>query len=101
MPIPTPDVPVPIADGSIFVALYDYSARTENELSFVKGEKLRVTSRDNENWWEAESLSSKKLGWVPSNYVAQDAAVEKNNWHHGKVCELKELSLFTKLTSNQ
>lgn len=29
-------------DDRIFVALYDYRARTDNEMSFKKGEKLRV-----------------------------------------------------------
>ena len=27
---------------NLVIALYDYVARTENEMSFVKGEKLRV-----------------------------------------------------------
>jgi hypothetical protein len=31
-----------LADASLFVALYDYTARTDSELSFSKGEKLRV-----------------------------------------------------------
>ena len=30
------------ADGLMYVALYDYTARTESELSFTTGEKLRV-----------------------------------------------------------
>lgn len=36
------DVPEVDDDGSLFVALYDYKARTENEMSFIKGDKLRV-----------------------------------------------------------
>lgn len=72
-------------DGTLFVALYDYKARTENEMSFQKGDKLRVRSRENENWWEAESLRTRAAGWIPSNYVAKDKSVEKNIWFHGKV----------------
>jgi hypothetical protein len=86
----------------MFVALYDYSARSESELSFQKGDKLRVRrfahgsnfvarskltnhSNDNENWWQAESLATKKIGYVPSNYIAAATSVEKNTWFHGKV----------------
>ena len=28
---------------TMFVALYDYNARTENEMSFKKGDQLRVS----------------------------------------------------------
>ena len=42
-------------------------------------------SNDNENWWQAESLSSKRIGYVPSNYIAAASGVEKNTWFHGKV----------------
>jgi hypothetical protein len=36
------DVETGTVEGGVFVALYDYQGRTENELSFAKGEKLRV-----------------------------------------------------------
>eukprot|EP00051_Salpingoeca_urceolata_P018662 m.264115 g.264115 ORF g.264115 m.264115 type:complete len:686 (-) comp19247_c6_seq8:39-2096(-) len=70
---------------NIFVALYDYSARTDNEMSFAKGEKLQVRRNDNVNWWEAESLKTHKVGWVPSNYVAPYKSLEKNVWYHGRI----------------
>lgn len=51
IPQPTPPVsPVPIipenepiqANSKIFVALYDYDARTDEDLSFRKGEHLEI-----------------------------------------------------------
>ena len=72
-------------DGTLFVALYDYKARTENEMSFAKGDKLRVRANDNPNWWLAESLRTHMEGWVPSNYIAPVKSVEKNVWYHGKI----------------
>ena len=39
-PIPSP---VPEDDGSLFIARYAYQARTSEDLSFEKGEKLKVT----------------------------------------------------------
>lgn len=47
---------------------------------------LCTRSNENENWWEAESLRTHSVGWIPSNYVAADKSVEKNVWFHGKVC---------------
>ena len=38
-----PPSPTPEDDGSIFVARYAYQARTAEDLSFEKGEKLRVS----------------------------------------------------------
>ena len=48
-PLPPPPAPVPaapVADGpDVFVALYDYEGRTVEDLSFRKGDKLRVSRR--------------------------------------------------------
>ncbi|KAK2490504.1 hypothetical protein MC885_004914 [Smutsia gigantea] len=48
---------------TLFIALYDYEARTEDDLTFTKGE-------NEGDWWEARSLSSGHTGYIPSNYVA-------------------------------
>eukprot|EP00042_Codosiga_hollandica_P058925 m.895756 g.895756 ORF g.895756 m.895756 type:complete len:756 (-) comp60001_c0_seq1:180-2447(-) len=82
----TPDpVEQGVVEGALFIALYDYQARTENELSFAKGEKLRVNSNEAETWWEAQSQTTNQIGWIPSNYVAPDTSVEQFNWFHGKI----------------
>ena len=39
------------------------------ELSFSKDEQLRVFKTANQNWWQAESLTTGAKGWIPSNYV--------------------------------
>jgi hypothetical protein len=41
-PIPQPDPELPNANTKIFVALYDYDARTDEDLSFRKGEHLEI-----------------------------------------------------------
>lgn len=42
-PVPIPDLNEPIQSNSkIFVALYDYDARTDEDLSFRKGEHLEI-----------------------------------------------------------
>lgn len=41
-PQPTVPPPLPEDDGSLFIARYAYQARTSEDLSFEKGEKLKV-----------------------------------------------------------
>ncbi|CAL8315157.1 unnamed protein product [Merluccius merluccius] len=55
---------------TLFMALYDYDARTAQDLSFRKGEKIQIINSTEGDWWEARSLSSGGCGFIPSNYVA-------------------------------
>ncbi|XP_066935439.1 SLIT-ROBO Rho GTPase-activating protein 3-like [Clytia hemisphaerica] len=49
------------------VALYNYTARTTKEVSFNKGDIIRVFSRTNVDWWDARVNG--KFGFVPVPYV--------------------------------
>jgi hypothetical protein len=42
VPIPPTEPELPNANTKIFVALYDYDARTDEDLSFRKGEHLEI-----------------------------------------------------------
>lgn len=42
IPIPLPEPGDPSPNAKIFVALYDYDARTDEDLSFRKGEHLEI-----------------------------------------------------------
>lgn len=57
-------------DRLIYVALYDYEARTNEDLSFKKGERMEITNNTDGGWWQAKSLSSGRSGYIPSNYIA-------------------------------
>ena len=59
----------------ILVALYDYEARTVEDLSFSKGERLELINRPDGEWWEARSLSTNQRGFIPSNYVAEERTI--------------------------
>ena len=49
-------------------ALYDYNARTEKELSFVKGDVLDVIDKTRDgNWWDG--MHEGKRGYIPVKYV--------------------------------
>nr|XP_056710259.1 tyrosine-protein kinase Lyn isoform X3 [Euleptes europaea] len=63
----------------IVVALYAYDGLHEDDLSFKKGEKMTVLEEHGE-WWKAKSLTTKKEGFIPSNYVAKVNTLETEEW---------------------
>ncbi|NXA50234.1 YRK kinase, partial [Nothocercus julius] len=70
---------------TLFVALYDYEARTEEDLTFEKGEKFHIINNTEGDWWEARSLSSGATGYIPSNYVAPVDSIQAEEWYFGKM----------------
>ncbi|XP_061610822.1 tyrosine-protein kinase SRK2 [Phyllopteryx taeniolatus] len=67
-----------------FVALYDYSARTEEDLSFKAGDILEALDKDTGDWWFAKALSgdsTSKQGYIPANYVAPVASIDAEPWY--------------------
>lgn len=59
----------------LYVALFDYDARTSEDLSFKKGEELEVES-DTGDWWLARSRTTRREGYIPCNYVAKVQSLE-------------------------
>ena len=55
----------------LFVGNYDYSATTDDDMSFKKGDLLYIIDRDEGDWWFARSKDTGQEGYVPSNYVAE------------------------------
>ena len=84
MPLPKPPAsppPVENPNTRLFVALFDYEARTSEDLSFKKGEYLEV-NQDNIkfDWWLAKSRKTNQEGYIPSNYVAEVKTLEAEEW---------------------
>ncbi|CAH0577698.1 unnamed protein product [Chrysodeixis includens] len=72
-------------DPQLFVALYDFQAGGENQLSLKKGEQVRIKSYNKSGeWCEAHTLAG-GVGWVPSNYVTPVNSLEKHSWYHGPI----------------
>ncbi|XP_015274101.1 PREDICTED: tyrosine-protein kinase Fgr isoform X2 [Gekko japonicus] len=87
---PTPSLHthgIGVAGGGVtlFVALYDYEARTEDDLTFMKGEKFHIINNTEGDWWEARSLSTGTTGYIPSNYVAPVDSIQAEEWYFGKI----------------
>ncbi len=51
------------------LAMYMYKAAIPEELSFAKGDILRVWRLQDDGWWEAEVVGNKDRGLAPSNYL--------------------------------
>ncbi|NXG38192.1 HCK kinase, partial [Dromaius novaehollandiae] len=64
---------------AVVLALYDYEATHAEDLSFRKGERLRVLEESGE-WWRAQSLATGHQGFIPSNYVARADSLETEEW---------------------
>eukprot|EP00730_Choanoeca_flexa_P017829 TRINITY_DN8623_c0_g2_i2.p1 TRINITY_DN8623_c0_g2~~TRINITY_DN8623_c0_g2_i2.p1 ORF type:complete len:504 (+),score=128.29 TRINITY_DN8623_c0_g2_i2:270-1781(+) len=86
MPLPAiPGQPSQEDEADVYIALYDYEARTADDLAFKKGEKLVILNSSDGDWWQAKSLSSGRQGYIPSNYVAQVQSIESEDWYHGRI----------------
>ena len=64
------------SNAKVFVALYDYDARTDEDLSFKKGEHLIIVNDTQGDWWYARSKVTKLEGYIPSNYVAKSESIQ-------------------------
>ncbi|KAG7313135.1 hypothetical protein JYU34_000224 [Plutella xylostella] len=72
-------------DPQLFVALYDFQAAGDNQLTLKKGEQVRIVSYNKSGeWCEAHRLAG-GVGWVPSNYVTPVNSLEKHSWYHGPI----------------
>ncbi|CAL8394249.1 unnamed protein product [Gadus morhua 'NCC'] len=83
---PQPRVPglAPEAVKYVYVALFDYAARTEDDLSFNTGDKLEALDKSAGDWWVARALtglSVNQQGYIPSNYVAPVESIESEPWY--------------------
>ena len=78
--VPLPPVPTspsfPVDQDNLYVALYDYNARAEDDLTFRKGDHLIVTNQSDGDWWQAQINGTSKRGFIPSNYVAKVQSIQ-------------------------
>uniref|UniRef100_H2RUE1 Tyrosine-protein kinase n=1 Tax=Takifugu rubripes TaxID=31033 RepID=H2RUE1_TAKRU len=62
----------------VAVALYDYEAIHDGDLTFKKGDRLKILEESGE-WWRAKLTSTGDEGYIPCNYVAKDT-LETEEW---------------------
>eukprot|EP00731_Ephydatia_muelleri_P031841 Em0023g348a len=77
--------PVQEVKYPIYVGKYDYDSRTDDDLSFKKGDLMYIISTDEGDWWFARSKDTGKEGYIPSNYVAEYKSLDAEEWFLGKI----------------
>ncbi|CAG8490450.1 5943_t:CDS:10 [Dentiscutata erythropus] len=72
---------MPLNYVSICIALYDYTAQNDDEISFKEDDILYILENDDDEWWKAklkieksegdENTEEGQIGLVPSNYIQE------------------------------
>ncbi|PAA83144.1 hypothetical protein BOX15_Mlig021893g2 [Macrostomum lignano] len=68
---------------SELVAMFDYAARTEGELSFSAGDLMQLIEFVDPNWCYVEHEVSQSRGYVPAALLAQRNSVDSKCWFVG------------------
>lgn len=73
-------LPSPSPNVNIFCALWAYDARTPEDLTIAKGDKLEIIDRTDADWWRARNVATQAEGYVPSNYIAPIDSLESQEY---------------------
>lgn len=68
-----------------YIALYDYTPRTNEDLAIKKGDILYVNEDNKQfnDWWKARHKSTGLSGYIPAQYVALVGSLESQPWYFG------------------
>lgn len=73
------DLPTPIRPSAprrrIVVALYNYKAKEQTDVSFRKGDRMEVLDDDESDWWRVLHLGTRQEGLIPWNFVAEELSI--------------------------
>ncbi|XP_003388698.1 PREDICTED: proline-serine-threonine phosphatase-interacting protein 1-like [Amphimedon queenslandica] len=68
--LPEAHYSVPRSGGDYVIALYDYDAQGDQEISLKEGDVLEVVGKEDDIWWCGKFINSGgKLGMFPAAYV--------------------------------
>lgn len=67
-PVATSAAPALAAGEEHAIALYDFEAQGDDELSVAENEPLVIVERENDDWWKVRNASGAE-GVVPASYV--------------------------------
>lgn len=64
-----PPAPAPARSGPRYVAIYDYNAADDDEVSFAEGDEIMDATVIDDGWMEGRVKRTGQFGMLPSNYV--------------------------------
>lgn len=64
----------------IVIALYNYTAREDTDVSFVKGDRMEVLDDTESDWWRVIHLTTRQEGLIPWNFVAEERSVNSEEY---------------------
>ncbi|XP_043216928.1 uncharacterized protein LOC122379073 isoform X12 [Amphibalanus amphitrite] len=74
-PCPSPQKPHRLLPTSLYVVLYNFASRHQDELDLKAGYKLTVMDTSDPDWWKGKCLG--KVGFFPSKYITKLQAGER------------------------
>ncbi|KAF3698073.1 Tyrosine-protein kinase Tec [Channa argus] len=81
LPLPPPEDGDAEGEGSLtVVAMYDFSAKEDTDLTLKQGEEYIILHKQDQLWWRAQDKHGNK-GFIPSNYVTEKNRIEANPWY--------------------
>ncbi|KAL8616978.1 hypothetical protein ACOMHN_041896 [Nucella lapillus] len=57
--------------GKMYEALYDFTRESSEEISFCRGDRIRLVAKKDQNWWTGVVIRSNEKGLFPHNYVKE------------------------------
>ncbi|XP_027000875.1 protein-tyrosine kinase 6b [Tachysurus fulvidraco] len=86
---------LPSEESTVYVALWAFEARDNDELSFDTGDRFRIVRREGD-WWIAAKLDANgrvlATGVVPHNFLERAESVTLQPWFFGKMNRIDCLS---------
>lgn len=64
----------------IVIALYNYTAREDTDVSFMKGDRMEVLDDTESDWWRVIHLTTRQEGLIPWNFVAEERSVNSEEY---------------------
>ncbi|XP_034021034.1 tyrosine-protein kinase TXK [Thalassophryne amazonica] len=81
LPLPPPEGEDGEGAGLLtVVAMYDFTAKEETDLTLKRGEEYVILHKQDQLWWRAQDKHGNK-GFIPSNYVTEKNQIEANPWY--------------------
>jgi hypothetical protein len=57
-------------------AIHDFDGKTGGSMKFSTGNRMKIIKKGT-MWWLAVNLTEQDIGWIPPNYVKEEAAQSK------------------------